>query len=164
MSWAILFMRSIDMEEKRFLIEVSEKQLLILKTMADEMSRLICGQLEEAVMMHAERAWERDHKTPEHPLGVGANDWYAMRDELKHHLEAIRKLCWNKSGGAAYGIRYNGNADILIDIYEVLRKAHYDYILTDGQRELMSFSNMADKPMHYGKEPLAKVSVVTEKK
>lgn len=147
-----------SMEEKRFTIEVSEKQLLILQGMADKMSRLICGQLDDAVGWYAEHAWELDHKTPEHPFGIGSKEWHAMRDKVDEHLQAVKELCWNKRGGANYGIHYNDTADILIDIYEVLRRARYDYILTDKQRDLARLTNMADPPMHYGEEPLIKVS------
>lgn len=106
-----------EKKEKTYIIECNEKQLRMINEMCDRMSRLICGQLDASVQEYCEDAWERDHKTVEHPHGIGGDEWHAMRKELESHLAAIKKLCWDKD----YGIYYDNNADILWEMHEVIR-------------------------------------------
>lgn len=140
--------------ERKFIIELNEHQLNTLQYATEALSRIICGQLSNSFQDICEQAWERDHKTPEHPHGICAEGWSEMRVELEQHLNEIRKLCWNQGRGTYYGIHYNDNADELWDMYQVIRKFKFDHIYTDEEREKMRWTVMGDAPLHTSDQPL----------
>ena len=116
--------------------------------------RTICGQLGAFVQDCCEAAWERGHKTEEHPHGILAKGWHEMRSEVEQHLNELKRLCWS---GHDYGISYDGKADELWDMHQVIRKFRYDNILTEEQREMWC-SGIADSPFHTSEQPLIKVT------
>lgn len=137
-------------KQKQYTITLNKHQLDTLKWATDAMSRIICGQLDFSMMKICEQAWIRDHKTDEHPNGIGSPEWRDMRKELKEHLQAICKLCW----GQDYGIYYDDTADELYDMHCVIRKFKFDHIITDEERENKRWTVMADTPLHTSDQPL----------
>ena len=78
-------------------------------------------------------------------------------DELKEKLEdllyQLKKLCWNQSKNASYGVNYSDYSDMLIDMYEVIR---HELWKEDDKR--LNYTVDAYPAHHWnGNEPLIKV-------
>ena len=144
--------------DKQYTITLNETQLKTLEWVTEGAARTIMGQLDMFVQDCAERAWERDHRTPEHPSGILADGWHDMRHQLEQHLDDIRKLCWAQDRHTMYGIHYDDKADELWDMHQVLRKFRYDHIFGDDERKTMRMTVMADAPLKTSAQPLIKIS------
>ena len=109
-------------KSKRFIIEVSERQARLLSWACDTLPRLIQGQ-DWSYQQLFEEAWEKRCKE----ATGGSMDkeweggWHAMREETEELCKEIKRKYWGLPGNAMYGIHYDDTADILFDIYCVLR-------------------------------------------
>lgn len=144
-------MKKKDKQEKKYLIEVTERQLQILSNGCETLSRTICGQLDMFADI-CEDNWEKHHKDEEHRIGSG--HWNSMRDDVKGHCDALRWLCWKQGPGYLYGVNYDDRADILWDLYQVFRHQ----LWLDRPASVKSRMTVDSyEPMQFGDEPLAKI-------
>lgn len=148
------------MEEKRYTIELGEKQLRALGYVCDMFPRLIEGQLDIALQPILEEAWEKVHK--------GWRDeekeaWWAMRDETEAALDEMRKKYWDLTGGRYNGIHYDDYADMIWDMYQVIRHALW-LQLTEKQKEATRWTVDAFPASQVGNEKLITVEPKEEKK
>ena len=144
--------------ERKVTITCTEKQLSMLEMVCDRYSRLVCGQLGLSLQDVCEEAWERRHKTEEHPHAIGSEEWYKMHEELEATLRKLEAKYWGLSGGSYYGIGYDDYADTLWDMHQVMRHARY-LALPPKEQEAMRITVMADTPTRVGSEPLIKVEI-----
>lgn len=143
------------MSEKKYIIELNEKQAQALSWACDTLPRLIEGQ-DWSFQDLMESAWERRCKEA---TGNFMDDefeggWHQMREDAERYCREIKKRFWNLSYNANYGIHYDDVADILWDIYQCLR-----FELWKNQPEPKSHITVNAYPAtRCGKEPLAKVT------
>ena len=82
--------------------------------------------------------------------------WYKMREDAETFCKEIKKRFWNLAPYANYGIRYDESADIIWDIYQVIR-----HELWKNRPEPKSHITVDASPAtQFGSEPLA---IVTSK-
>lgn len=140
---------------KKYIIEVSERQAELLSWALDTFPRLIQGQ-DHAYQDLLESAWERRCKEA---TGRMMDDefeggWQKMREDAETFCKEIKKRFWDLAPNADYGIHYDESADILWDIYQVLR-----YELWKNTPEPKSHMTVDAFPAtRFGSEPLAKVT------
>lgn len=140
---------------KKYTIEVNERQAQLLSWALDTFPRLIEGQ-SFAYQDLFESAWERRCKEA---TGNMMDDefedgWQKMREDAETFCKEIKKRFWNLAPNADYGIHYDESADILFDIYQVLR-----YELWKNRPEPKSHMTVDAFPAtRFGSEPLAKVT------
>ena len=84
-----------------------------------------------------------------------------MRSKLEERLKEFEFDYWGLSGGRYNGIGYDGWADNLWDMYQVMRHARYLAMPKDKQ-ETMRGTVMAYEAMRIGSEPLIKVKYEEE--
>lgn len=142
--------------EKRYTIELTEHQLEILSMVCDRYSRLIEGQLELSLQEVCEQAWCSDHKTKEHPHGIGSPEWYEMRENLERTLKEMEYTYWGLSGGRYNGIDYDKTADLLWEMHKSMEYAIWDNMDPES-KERMRFTVMSDGPMALTGEPFITV-------
>lgn len=143
-------------KERKVTITCTEKQLQMLSMICDRYSRLVQGQLNNSLQEVCEEAWEKRHKTEEHPHGIGSEEWYAMREKLEATLKEMEKEYWGLEGGRYNGIGYDDWADTLWDMHQVMRHARY-LAMPEEERETMRGTVMAYEAMRVGSEPLITV-------
>lgn len=149
--------------EKQYTITLTEYQLRILSNVCDRYSRLICGQLDLSLQEVCEEAWCRDHKTDEHPHGIGSNEWYEMRRNLEEKLKEMEETYWGLTGGRYYGIGYDKTADLLFDMRKAMEYALWDN-MEPAEKERMRFTVMSDGPMGLTEHPLIEVKLKKEQR
>ncbi len=128
----------------------------MLEMVCDRYSRLIQGQLENSLQDVCEQAWERCHKKEGDKYYKADQDWYEMRHNLEERLKEMKKEYWGLSGGRYNGIGYDGWADNLWDMHQVMRHARY-LAMPPKEQETMRGTVMAYEAMRVGSEPLIKV-------
>ncbi len=140
-------------DEKRYIIELGEKQLRALSYVCDMFPRLIEGQLDIALQPILEQAWERRH--PEwHEAEKDA--WYDMREETEEALKGMREKYWGLTGGTYYGIHYDNYADMIWDMHQVIRHALW-LGHTEAQKERTRWTVDAFPASQISDEPLITV-------
>ena len=140
--------------EKKYIIELNEKQLQALSYVCDMYPRLIEGQLDISLQPVVEAAWEKAHpewKDPEHN-----EEWWAMREKLEGQLDEMRETYWGLTGGRYYGIHYDGYADMIWDMHQVIRHALW-LERTEEQKERSRWMVDAFPASQVGDEPLIEV-------
>lgn len=138
--------------EKRYTIELTEHQLRTLDLVCDRYARLTEGQLELSLQEICEEAWEKLHKTEEHPCAIGSDDWYEMRENLEKTLKEMEYTYWGLSGGRYNGIGYDKTADLLWEMHKSMEYAIWDNMDPES-KESMRFTVMSDGPMALTGEP-----------
>ena len=139
-------------EEKKFVIELNERQLRALSHICDMYHRLIEGQLDIALQPVLEQAWEKHH--PEWREDKGA--WYAMRAKAEAQMAELLEQYWSLIGGRYYGIHYDGYADMIWDMHQVMRHALWRE-QTAEQKERTRWTVDAYPASQIGEEPLIDV-------
>lgn len=148
------------MEESKhvYQLELTERQVRILSYACDQFSRLICGQ-DWSYQELFEAAWEKRCK--EATGKMIDKEWDGGWDEMRADAEAIckrvKKRFWGCESNAMYGIRYDDTADILFDIYQILRHRLW---LDRPEDKKLHFIVDSDEAMRYGSEPLAKIKKI----
>lgn len=142
-------------KEKKYVLELNQKQAELLSWALDTFPRLIEGQ-DHAYQDLFESAWERRCKEA---TGKMIDDefeggWQKMREDAETFCKEIKRRFWDLAPNANYGIHYDESADILWDIYQTLR-----YEIWKNRPEPKShFAVDAYMAIQFGKEPLAKVT------
>ncbi len=145
--------------EKRYLLELSERQAKLLSYVCDQFPRLIQGQ-GSAYQGLFEDAWEKRCKKA---VGSFMDDeweggWHNMRHDAEEICAQIKSRFWNCGRGRQYGIHYDDAADILWDIHRVMR-----HQLWKEAPERSLWTVDAENPTSaIGSEPLAKISLKQE--
>ena len=137
----------------KYILELTEKQARLLSWACEQMSRLICGQdnayrdLFEAAIYARKNELSKDE----------------LRD-LGHKTEEFAKeaklLFWGLGGCSYHGINYDDNADILWDIYTVIRHQLWE---DNPDPNKSKWTVDAFPASRVGDEPLAVIKKVEEK-
>lgn len=144
------------MSEKKYILELTEKQARLLSYACDQFSRLIMGQ-DWSFQELLEAAWERRCKEA---TGKPMDDdwdggWQAMREEAERTCREIKRKFWGLSSNTLNGVHYDDTADILFDIHQVLRHALWE----DLPEPKSHMTVDASSATRFGSEPLAKVEL-----
>ena len=141
------------MSEKKYIIELNEKQARLLSYVCDTFPRLICGQ-DRAYQDLFEAAWGKRCKEA---TGKMMDDdfeggWDKMREDAETFCKEIKRRFWNLPPNASYGVKYDDTADIIFDIHECIRHE----LWLNGDRKHHTVDSY---PAHqWGNEPLIKVT------
>lgn len=142
---------------KKYIIELTEKQARLLSWACDTLPRLIEGQ-DWSFQQLMEGAWEKRCKEA---TGKSMDDewdggWHAMREEAERICKEIKREFWGLPANAMFGIHYDDTADILWDIYQVIRHQ----IWKDNPNPNKSRMTVDASPAsQIGSEPLATIKV-----
>ena len=142
-------------KEKKYTIELNERQAQLLSWALNTFPRLIEGQ-SHAYQDLLESAWEKRCKEA---TGKMMNDefeggWQKMHEDAETFCNEIKRRFWNLASNAEYGIHYDESADILWDIYQCLR-----FELWKNRPEPKSHMAVDAFPAAgFGSEPLCKVT------
>lgn len=145
------------MKDKKFTIELSEKQASLLSWSLDQFMRLIVGQ-DWSFQELMESAWEKRCKEATGNMMDKEWDggWAAMREDSERICKEIKKRFWGLEWNANYGIHYDDTADILYDMHQVIRHA-----LWKSRPEPKShWTNDAIPPTQVGSEKLIKIKEI----
>ena len=144
--------------EKKYTLEITERQARILSYACDRFSRLIEGQ-DSSYQELLEEAWERRCKeaTGKSMSEDFEGGWYNMRAETEELCRKIKKTYWGLDFNAMYGIHYDDTSDILFDMHQVIR---HQLWLDNPNRQ--SFTVDGDTPRQYGSEPLATIKNIKQ--
>ena len=131
----------------KYKIELTEYQLKALSSVLNKQARLIFGQLDIAIEDECLEALVK------HRHNGNYQDAYDDKEKLEDLLYQLKKLCWNQSKNASYGVRYSDYSDMLIDMHEVIR-----HELWKEDNERLNYTVDAYPAHHWnGNEPLIKV-------
>ncbi|MBQ7280571.1 MAG: hypothetical protein IJR13_07620 [Bacteroidales bacterium] len=110
------------MESKKYQITLNERQLKALSYACNEFSRLICGQ-DWSYQNLFEEAWEKRCKEATGKImdKQFEGGWHNMRADAEALCKQIKSRFWGLAPNAMHGIYYDETADVLFDIYQVLR-------------------------------------------
>ena len=140
---------------KKYIIELNEKQAILLSWALDTFPRLIEGQ-SHAFQDLFEFAWEKRCKEATGKMmdGEFEGGWDKMREDAETFCKEIKKRFWDLTPNANYGIHYDDSADILWDIYQCVR-----YELWKNLPEPKSHITVDAFPAtQFGEEPLCKIT------
>lgn len=136
-------------------LELTEKQARLLSWTCDNMARIIEGQ-DSTYQDFMEQAWEKRCKEATGNMmdKEFEGGWYKMREDATELCKNMKKRFWGLDYNSFYGIYYDENADIIWDIYQVIRHQ----LWLDRSEENKSHMTVdASEAMRFGKEPLAKI-------
>jgi len=145
------------MKNKKYILELTEKQARLLSWACDTFPRIIEGQ-GHAYQDMFEQAWEKRCKEA---TGKSMDDewdggWHKMREDAENTVREIKRRFWGLSWCSEYGIHYDDTADILWDIHQVIRHQ----LWKDRDDEHKSFMTVDASPAtQFGDEPLAEIRV-----
>ena len=139
---------------KKYILELNEKQARLLSWALDTLPRLIEGR-GRAYQDLLESAWEKRSKKA---TGKMMDDefeggWQKMREDAETFCCEIKRRFWDLPPNAAYGIHYDKTADILWDMYQVLR-----HEIWKNNPDARNFTVDASPATQFGSEPLIKVT------
>lgn len=145
------------MGNKKFIIELTEKQARLLSWACDTFPRLIEGQ-DWSFQQLMEEAWERRCKEA---TGKAMDDewqggWHAMREETEQLCKEIKLKYWGLPANAMYGIHYDDSAGILWDIHQCLRFALWQ---ANPDPNKPRYTVDASPATQFGSEPLCNVII-----
>ena len=138
-------------EEKRYIIEVNERQLWALEHGCETLARLICGQAMTYQEIF-EAAWHKNVQEKQN-LEMCGREFWDMREEVEEIMTRLKALCWNQGRTASYGIRYSEETDILYDFYQCCRYQRY-LDMPPERQEQCRMTVMSDTPLHSAECPL----------
>ena len=143
--------------EHIYQLELTERQVKILSYACDQFSRLICGQ-DWSYQELFEAAWEKRCK--EATGNMMDKEWDGGWDKMRADAEAIckqiKKRFWGCEANAMYGIRYNDTADILFDLYRVIR-----HQLWSDNPNRLNYTVDSENPIYsIGTQPLSIISKI----
>ena len=145
----------------KYILELNEKQARLLSWALDTLPRLIEGQ-GHAYQDLFESAWEKRCKKA---TGKMMDDefeggWQKMREDAETFCCEIKRRFWALHPNADYGIHYDETADILWDMYQVLR-----HELWKNRKEPKPHYTVDAYPAtQYSKEPLINVTSKEDEK
>lgn len=83
--------------------------------------------------------------------------WDKMRADAEAICKQIKKRFWGCEANAMYGVKYDDTADILFDLYQVLR---HQLWLDRPEDQKSHITVDADEAMQFGDEPLSIISKI----
>ena len=143
------------MKEKKYTIELTEKQARLLSWACDTLPRLIQGQ-DWTYQGLMESAWERRSKEATgNMMDIEfEGGWYKMREDAERLCKEIKQKFWGLPINAMHGIHYDDTADILFDIHQVIRHKLWQ---DDPDPNKSRMTVDASPASQVGSEPLCKV-------
>ena len=141
--------------EKKYIIELNERQARLLSWALNTFPRLIEGQ-SHAFQDLMESAWERRCKKATGKMmdEEFEGGWSNMREDAETFCKEIKKRFWDLDPNAEYGIHYDDSADILWDIYQCLRFELWKNLPEPKPHYTVD----ASPATQFGDEPLCKVT------
>lgn len=145
--------------EKKYTIEVNERQARLLSYACDQFARLIQGQ-DAAFQGLMEMAWEKRCKNATGNMMDKEWDggWHAMREEAERTCREIKRKFWGLPANTLNGVHYDDTADILFDIHQVIRHQLWK---DDPNRRSGTVDAYAGT--QFGDEPLIKIEMKDER-
>ena len=109
-------------KEIKYTIELTKRQAELLSWTCDTMARIIEGQ-DWTYQQMLEMAWEKRCKEA---TGTMMDDtfeggWHEMRADAEEICQYIKSRFWGLPANTLNGIHYDGIADIIWDMYQVIR-------------------------------------------
>lgn len=148
------------MEEKKHIyqLELTERQARLLSCACDRMARIIEGQ-DWTYQEMMEAAWERRCKEATGKMMDEEWDggWYKMRDDAERMCKEMKKRFWGLASNALYGVNYDESADIIWDIYQVIR-----HQLWKDNPSRRSYTVDAREGVQFGTEPMAVIKRIDD--
>ena len=145
--------------ERRYRIELSEKQLFLLEQTCENYARMLAGQ--DMIFKDLfEEAWHRNVQEKQH-LEYSGPEFWEMRHQVEEHVNALKTLCWNQPLNSQYGVKYSDKSDILFDMYQTFRYRRWQD-MSPEDHEFMRNTVMSNTPGHYGSESLPVVEVIDQ--
>ncbi len=144
-------------------LQITPNQLSVLTKACESYARLICGQSMELRDL-MEDAWEKHcmNATGTRFDEEWNGGWSNAREEAESISRNMRQKFWFCAPGSQYGMGYDQSADILFDLYHVLRYQHY-CDMSEEDKEKCRWTVLADTPVQLSKEPLAKINKIKNK-
>lgn len=148
--------------KKKYIIELNERQMRLLSWALDTLPRLIEGQ-DHSFQDLLEMAWEKRCKEATGKMMDDEWDggWYQMREEAEQTCKEIKRRFWGLPPNALNGIHYDDTADILWDMYQVIR---HQLWLDNPDPEKPRWTVDASPATQFGDEPLIVVKPKKQKK
>lgn len=104
-----------DADMRLFTITLNKRQLELLSEASNCHSRNICGQLDAGLEEVIEKAIARTYSTADF------DKRHEISEKVKMLLHEVKSLVWDLGPRSNKGVRYDGGADILFDIHQVIR-------------------------------------------
>lgn len=141
--------------EHIYTLRLTKRQAELLSWTCDQFSRIIIGQ-DWTYQEMFEQGWEKRCKEATGRMMDEEWDggWQAMRNEAEELSQHIKKRFFGLDRCTLNGVGYDDSADILFDLYQVIRKQLWDD-RPDDQKSFMTVDS--DKAMQFGSEPLARI-------
>lgn len=148
--------------KKKYIIELNERQMRLLSWALDTLPRLIEGQ-DHSFQDLLEQAWEKRCKEATGKMMDDEWDggWHQMRHDAEEACLKIKRRFWGLPPNTLNGIYYDDTADILWDMYQVIR---HQLWLDNPDPEKPSWTVDASPATQFGDEPLIIVKPKIQKK
>lgn len=142
-------------DERIYTLHLTKRQVELLSYACDQFSRLIIGQ-DWSYQDLFEQAWEKRCKEATGKMMDDEWDggWQAMRYDAEELSRQIKKRFWNLDSRTMNGVGYDDVADILFDLYQVLR---HQLWLDKPEEKKSHITVDSDEAMRFGSEPLARI-------
>lgn len=141
--------------ERIYTLRLTEKQVRVLSYACDRFSRLICGQ-DWTFQELMEEAWEKRCKKATGKMmdEKWNGGWQNMRSEAENICHEVKRRFWGLEQNTMFGVGYDDTADILYDVYQVLR---HQLWLDRPDSEKSTITVDASEAIRFGSEPLAHI-------
>src|SRR3990167_5112032 len=96
--------------EKKYIVELTKKQLELLQQATEFSSRFICGQVTHSFWIS--QAQYKDFDKPE---------WREKANEVDKRMDEVKKIWWNMESPGHHGLGFHPESDMLWDMYQVIR-------------------------------------------
>lgn len=139
-----------------YTLRLTKRQVELLSYACDRFSRLLEGQ-DWTYQELFEQAWEKRCKEAVGGHGMDKEwdgGWQNMHDEAEAFARNIKKMFWGLDWQTMNGVGYDDTADILFDLYQVLR---HQLWLDRPEDKKSHITVDASKAMQFGSEPLARI-------
>lgn len=129
--------------EKKYTIELTQKQLKLLQQATEFSARFICGQVNHSFWIHQAR--DKDFYSPE---------WRKKANQVDEKMSEVKKLWWDIDGSGNNGLGYHKDSDILFDMYQVIRHQLWK---DDENLNKSTTSNQSYPASKHSTEPLIEI-------
>lgn len=124
-------------------------QVGILRNVCEQASRLRCGQLDFTLEMELMAAYTRRYQNDDEKLKLARD----VHEQIRNTFAYLHTLCWALPVNSDHGLNYDDDADILWDMYQVLRhrlwkEAHPNPTVEDR------LNVASDIPLRTGNSPM----------
>ena len=148
--------------KKKYIIELNERQMRLLSWALDTLPRLIEGQ-DHSFQDLLEQAWEKRCKKATGKMMDDTWDggWHQMRQDAEETCLEIKRRFWGLPPNTLNGLHYDNTADILWDMYQVIR---HQLWLDREDPDKPRYTVDASPAVQFGDEPLIVVKPKKQKK